>query len=129
MLLQSIPALPSLVLASAVDEEPPVPAAALHPIVLALPAAAAAPHLHPTPQSQETAAAITRMHMRPAAATAPPAGDRLSPEAADGVRTRTEALQTAAAPAVRLTAVSMATKTTIPRRPMETPGSALKRWE
>lgn len=108
------------------DEEPPGPVTAVRPLVAALPAATAAAHTPPTPRSQETTAGATRLQLRPAAATAPPVGDRLSAGASDGVRTRTETLQTATVPAFRLTAVSMATRSAIPTRPVETPGSAVK---
>lgn len=110
---------------SPVDEEPSGPVTAVGPLVVALTAATAASQTPPTPPawSQETTAAATRLQLGPAAATVPPAGDRLSPGASDGVRTRTETLLTATLP------VSMATRTTIPTRPVEMLGSAVKFWD
>lgn len=111
---------------SPVDEQPSGPVTAAAPLVVALPTATAAPHTPPVPRSQETTAAATRLQLGPAAATLTPAGDRLSPRASDGVRTRTVTSLTATVPALRLTAVSMATTTTISMRPKETLGSAVK---
>lgn len=109
---------------SSVDEEPSGPATAVGPLVVALPAAPNTPPTPAAPRSQGATAAVTRLQLDPAAATVPPAGDSLSPAAPDGVRTRTETLETATM--LRLAAVSMATRTAVPTRPVETLGSAVK---
>lgn len=106
---------------SSVGEEPSGSATAVGPPVVALPAATAAlftPLPTPIPRSQQTAAAATRQQPPRAAATVTRA------EADVEVRTRTETLQSASVPALRLTAVSMAT--TIPTRPTGTLGIAVK---